>query len=151
MGASRPRIVVAVAAVAAVVTIPSAYAGSLEEVHPLAARPSPPTDVTIEGPSDLWFVELASPPTWTCVPALARVPAAAWMPRPSPHGRVDGVPRESLPPGQARLLTFTVNQPPRGAAPFAGTYFAGDIHMSMTALNTSVPARSRTLTVTGSA
>ncbi len=30
-------------------------------------------------------------------------------------------------------------------------YFAGDIHMSMTALNTSVPARSRTLTVTGSA
>ncbi len=40
---------------------------------------------------------------------------------------------------------------PRGAAPFAGTYFAGDNHMSITALNTSVPARSRTLTVTGSA
>ncbi|QGL99334.1 hypothetical protein FEO89_00635 [Stenotrophomonas maltophilia] len=46
--------------------------------------------------------------------------SAAWMPRPSPHGRVHGVPRESIPPGQARLLMFTVNQPPRGAAPFAG-------------------------------
>ena len=30
-------------------------------------------------------------------------------------------------------------------------HFAGDTHMSMTALNTSVPARSRTLTVTGNA
>ncbi|MBA0520497.1 hypothetical protein D7T59_13825 [Stenotrophomonas maltophilia] len=30
--------------------------------------------------------------------------SAAWMPRPSPQGRVHGVSREPTPPGQARLL-----------------------------------------------
>ena len=48
---------------------------------------------------------------------------------------------------QARLYPSTHE----GLRRWREHYFAGDIHMSMTALNTSVPARSRTLTVTGSA
>ncbi|MBA0236602.1 hypothetical protein D7Y49_20385, partial [Stenotrophomonas maltophilia] len=43
--------------------------------------------------------------------------SAAWMPRPSPQGRVYGVPREPTPPGQARLLLYAAKQPAtRGCA-----------------------------------
>ncbi|MBA0265766.1 hypothetical protein D7T58_16715 [Stenotrophomonas maltophilia] len=43
--------------------------------------------------------------------------SAAWMPRPSPQGRVHGVPREPTPPGQARLLLSAAKQPAtRGCA-----------------------------------
>ena len=76
--------------------------------------------------------------------------SAAWMPRPSPQGRVHGVPREPTAPSQTQAFR---DQPSthEGLRRSREPHFAGDIHMSMTALNTSVPARSRTLTVTGSA
>jgi len=76
--------------------------------------------------------------------------SAAWMPRPSPHGRVHGVPREPTAPSQTKAFR---DQPSthEGLRRWREHYFAGDIHMSMTALNTSVPAPSRTLTVTGNA
>ncbi len=76
--------------------------------------------------------------------------SAAWMPRPSPQGRVHGAPRELTAPSQTKAFR---DQPSthEGLRRSPEHYFAGDIHMSMTALNTSVPARSRTLTVTGSA
>jgi hypothetical protein len=67
-----------------------------------------------------------------------------------PQGWVHGVPRELTVPSPARAFR---DQPSthEGLRRSREHYFAGDIHMSMTALNTSVPARSRTLTVTGSA
>ncbi len=76
--------------------------------------------------------------------------SAAWMPRPSPQGRVHGVPREPTAPSQTQAFR---DQLPthEGLRRSREHYFAGDTHMSITALNTSVPARSRTLTVTGSA
>ena len=46
--------------------------------------------------------------------------SAAWMPRPSPQGRVYGVPCPAHPPGQIHDPHSATN--PRGAAPLAGNY-----------------------------
>ncbi len=75
--------------------------------------------------------------------------SAPWMARLSLQGRTCGVPARPHPSGP----TDKPLSPPthEGLRRSLGHYFAGDIHMSMIALNTSVPARSRTLTVTGSA
>ncbi|AYA91573.1 hypothetical protein PEM_12765, partial [Stenotrophomonas sp. Pemsol] len=44
--------------------------------------------------------------------------SAAWMPRPSLHGRTCGVPREPNPPGPPHDKLYATT--PRGAAPLAG-------------------------------
>lgn len=75
--------------------------------------------------------------------------SAPWMARLSPQGWVYGVPARLHPSGPTdKPLSPSTHE---GLRRSRERYFAGDIHMSMTALNTSVPAWSRTLTVTGSA
>ena len=75
------------------------------------------------------------------------------MRRPSLQGCTCSVPCVVYLPGQIRSVEQARLYPSthEGLRRSPEHYFAGDIHMSMTALNTSVPARSRTLTVTGSA
>ena len=82
-------------------------------------------------------------------PAAGGGPARAPAP-PPPRAGGPGAPPPPPPPSQTKAFR---DQPSthEGLRRSPEHYFAGDIHMSMTALNTSVPARSRTLTVTGSA
>ncbi len=75
--------------------------------------------------------------------------SAPWMARLSLQGRTCGVPARPPPSGPTDKPHASSTH--EGLRRSREHYFAGDIHMSMTALNTSVPARSRTLTVTGSA